>query len=93
MSLERNIRRQIASGCKRRGWLCVPYPNTGSGLVGFPDLIVIGNGQAAFVEAKQPGKKPTAKQEYWLEKLRRSGAMAFVATCFADVENNLTPES
>lgn len=48
------------------------------GNTGVPDRMVLGaNGFVAFVEFKQPGKKPTPKQEWWIEKLRSLGHLAF----------------
>lgn len=86
MSQEATLRRQIAGWAKRNGYLCIPYPNTGYGIKGFPDLILIGHGEVLFVEAKRPGGKTSAKQEQWLEKLRSKGATAIVAECVEDIE-------
>lgn len=48
------------------------------GNTGVPDRMVLGpEGFVAFVEFKQPGKKPTPKQTWWLELLRGMGHHAF----------------
>lgn len=48
------------------------------GNTGVPDRMVLGpNGFVAFVEFKQPGKKPTPKQDWWIKKLRDMGHAAF----------------
>lgn len=48
------------------------------GNTGVPDRMVLGPDRfVAFVEFKQPGKKPTPKQEWWLERLRDMDHYAF----------------
>ena len=47
---------------------------------GIPDLIAIKDGKAYFIECKRTGiTKADPLQEYQMEMLRKSGAVAFVA--------------
>lgn len=45
---------------------------------GLPDLLVIRNGAATFLEVKRPKCKPTLLQECMMRKLHKAGAMAEV---------------
>lgn len=44
------------------------------------DIYGVSNGVPFFIEAKQPGKKPTARQEREIAAWRAAGAKAGVAT-------------
>lgn len=46
---------------------------------GFSDLLFIGNKCVAFIETKQPGKKPTKEQENFLARMIQLGHAAGVA--------------
>lgn len=58
-------------------------------MAGLPDLIVCYRGQFIGIEVKQPGQKPTARQEFVHALIRRSGGEVVVATCVEDVHNVL----
>ncbi len=45
-----------------------------------PDLLVIVDGRAIFLEVKQPGKKPTPLQVHRMRDLRKAGASTHVVT-------------
>lgn len=85
---EKSIRKKIKQHFERCGWCVIPYIQTGYCVAGVPDLILVGEGRVVFVETKQPGEKPTAKQNEWKTKLENRGATVIVATCLEDV---LTP--
>lgn len=40
---------------------------------GFPDLMLLKDGKASFVEVKRPGGKPRPLQEYRIGQLREAG--------------------
>lgn len=40
---------------------------------GFPDLMVLRDGNASFIEVKRPGEKPRPLQEYRHKELREQG--------------------
>jgi len=59
-------------------------------MAGLPDLIVcmpdpLGVGKFWGVEVKQPGQKPSARQLFVHNMIRRSGGGVVVATCVEDV--------
>lgn len=47
---------------------------------GFPDLMLLKDGRASFIEVKRPGKKPRPLQKYRLDELRKAGFSAEVST-------------
>jgi len=51
---------------------------------GLPDLMVVLNGQAIFMELKKPGGKATPLQTHTFNKLRLAGARAGVVTSVDD---------
>jgi hypothetical protein len=57
---------------------------------GCADLIVCLNGQFIAVEVKRPGNQPTAKQEAFAERVRRSNGVSIVATSVEDLQRQLT---
>jgi hypothetical protein len=61
-------------------------------LTGKPDITGTApmvHGRYIGIEVKQPGKWPTAAQEYKLQKLRDAGAYCFVAHSVDEVRNQI----
>lgn len=58
-------------------------------MAGLPDLIVCFRGSFIGIEVKQPGQKPTARQEFVHRMIKRAGGEVIVATCVEDVHNVL----
>jgi len=57
---------------------------------GFPDRMILGRAaQIAFMELKQPGKKPRANQLHWMDRLNRYGFPARWVDNFEDAEEFL----
>lgn len=77
-SLESAIQRKIIKRYEDDGYLVVKIGLCNKG--GFPDLMLLKNGKASFVEVKRPGQKPRPLQEYRLRELRDAGFDAFVLT-------------
>lgn len=76
--LESKIQRKIIERYEAEGYLVVKINLCNK--PGFPDLMMLKDGKAIFVEVKQPGKKPRPLQEYRLEELRKAGFTAIVLT-------------
>lgn len=76
--LESKIQRKIIERYETEGYLVVKINLCNK--PGFPDLMMLKDGKAIFVEVKQPGKKPRPLQEYRLEELRKAGFTAIVLT-------------
>lgn len=52
---------------------------------GQPDLLVVIEGRAFFLEVKRPGQAPTPLQAHRLEQCRNAGAVAEVVRSLDDV--------
>jgi hypothetical protein len=83
MTLEANIVRAIQRLLDQRdAW---HFKTTGVTAAGIPDINGSYRGRALALEVKQPGRKPTRRQTYQLERARAAGAIAEVVHCAADV--------
>lgn len=78
MNLESKIQNKIIKRYKAMGYLVVKISLCN--LNGFPDLMLLKDGKASFVEVKRPGQQPRPLQEYRLKELRNAGFDAFVLT-------------
>lgn len=76
--LESVIQRNIIKRYEEDGYIVVKIGLCNKG--GFPDLMLLKDGKASFVEVKRPGRKPQPLQEYRLKELRDAGFEAFVLT-------------
>jgi hypothetical protein len=56
---------------------------------GVPDLLVCWRGRFIGLEVKQPGKKPTPRQEHVLREVRRAGGVVEVVSSVEQVEKLL----
>lgn len=76
--LESAIQTSIIKRYEREGYLVVKI-----GLCskqGFPDLILLKDGKASFVEVKRPGQKPRPLQEYRHKELREQDFEVLILT-------------
>lgn len=79
--IEAYLRKQVA----QLGGIAYKFVSPGN--VGVPDrLIVLPGGVIDFIELKAPGKKPTAKQEHQISRLRSRGANAWVIDSLEEVD-------
>lgn len=76
--LESVIQRNIIKRYEAEGYLVIKIGLCN--LNGFPDLMLLKDGKAIFVEVKRPGQQPRPLQEYRLKQLRDAGFDAFVMT-------------
>lgn len=76
--LESAIQRKIIKRYEADGYLVVKISLCNKS--GFPDLMLLKDGKATFVEVKRPGQTPRSLQEYRLKELRDAGFDAFVLT-------------
>ena len=53
---------------------------------GLPDLLVVKEGRAYFLEVKAPGKKPTKLQRATMDLIARSGAVVKIVSSVEDVK-------
>lgn len=76
--LESAIQARIIKRYEAEGYLVVKLSLTNKN--GFPDLMLLKDGKATFVEVKRPGQKPRPLQEYRIKELHNAGFEAFVVT-------------
>lgn len=69
--LESAIQRKIIKRYEADGYIVVKIGLTNK--PGFPDLLLLKDGKASFVEVKRPGCKPRPLQEYRINELRKAG--------------------
>lgn len=69
--LESKIQARIIKRLEKEGYWVVKIIL--SSKPGFPDLLVLKDGKAFFVEVKRPGEKPRPLQEYRMNELRELG--------------------
>lgn len=73
---ESAIQRDIIKRYEADGWLVVKIMLCNK--PGFPDLMMLRNGEVMFVEVKRPGQKPRPLQEYRMQELREAGFITHV---------------
>lgn len=64
---ESTIERAVCAYAKNKG--CIVMKLSGQNQRGQPDRIFLYQGRVLFVEFKAPGKRPTALQARWLDRL------------------------
>lgn len=74
--LESVIQRRIIKRYQDQGYIVVKIEKCS--LNGFPDLMLLKDGKASFVEVKRPGEVPRQLQVYRIAQLRQAGFSAIV---------------
>lgn len=69
--LESAIQAKIIKRYEAQGYMVVKV--TLCNKTGFPDLMLLKDGKASFVEVKRPGQKPRPLQVYRINELRQAG--------------------
>ncbi len=69
--LESQVQRSLIKKYEADGWLVVKLILTTK--AGIPDLLLLKNGKARFVEVKRPNGHPTKLQQYRIQQLRNMG--------------------
>ena len=78
---ESTIEREVCAYAKTKG--CLTLKLSGQNQKGQPDRMFLRNGRVMFIEFKAPGKRPTALQARWLDRLTEH---EFHATSCDDIE-------
>lgn len=68
---ESDIQRRLVSRYEAEGYMVVKISLCSK--PGFPDLMLLKDGMASFVEVKRPGGKPRPLQQYRIAQLRDAG--------------------
>ena len=71
--LETSITSSIVRHAKSCGWWTFKIAGGPFQMAGMPDLMLLKDGRALFIEVKLPGKKPTALQFKRMEEIRTQG--------------------
>ena len=69
--LESKIQAGIIKRLEAQGYYVVKLGITNK--PGIPDLLVLKNGKASFIEVKRPGEEPRPLQEYRIKELKKLG--------------------
>jgi len=69
--LETFVQRSIVKHYRRLGYIVIRLRATDT--AGIPDLLILKDGIASFIECKAPGKEPTPIQLHKHEELRKEG--------------------
>lgn len=78
MKLESQIQRKIIERYKKQGYIVVKIGLCN--LTGFPDLMLLKDGKASFIEVKRPGETPRPLQMFRMQELRDAGFICEVLT-------------
>ena len=87
MKREALIQSQIIKHYKSEGWIVINIPGNIYANRGFPDLMLLKDGQAMFIEVKRPGGRVAPLQWEWIRRLRKAGFKAGVALSLQDALN------
>lgn len=88
--LETSITKSIQRNAKSRGWWVMKIAGGPFQKAGVPDLLLIKNGLAVFLEVKQPGKKPTPLQVQVMRDIAATGgATTAVVTSWDEADKIL----
>ncbi len=82
--LEKVIVAKVLTAARQRGWWAMKTHGSAFGLAGLPDVLVIKDGHAAWMEAKRPGEAPTRIQEHRMRELSAAGCPVTVVTSAGD---------
>ncbi len=69
--LESEIQRKIIKRFQEQGYMVVKIIQCTAN--GFPDLMLLKDGKARFIEVKRPGEQPRPLQVYRIQQLRQLG--------------------
>lgn len=69
--LESEIQRRIIKRFQEQGYMVVKIIQCTAN--GFPDLMLLKDGIARFIEVKRPGEQPRPLQVYRIQQLRQLG--------------------
>lgn len=87
--LERAIVAKAMQTAKALGWKAIKIHGNQYQEAGLPDILVIKDGRAAWMEAKQPGQDPTKLQAHKMRELSAYGCPVTVIYSAADARHFL----
>lgn len=86
---EKTIVANVIAEARRLGWWSVKIHGNAYQLAGLPDVLVIKDGRAAWMEAKRPGEEPTRIQNHRMRELIGAGCPCAVVRSAGDAREFL----
>jgi Holliday junction resolvase len=87
--LERTIVAKVMDEARRLGWWTMKNHGNAYSLKGLPDVLVIKDGRAAWMEVKRPGHDATRVQEHRMRELAKVGCPVTVVRSVGDAREFL----
>jgi Holliday junction resolvase len=87
--LEKTIVNGVLKVARDLGWWAMKNHGSQFSVVGLPDVLVIKDGKAAWMEAKRPGQVPTKIQEHRMRELAAAGCPVAVVCSAAEARDFL----
>jgi Holliday junction resolvase len=87
--LERTIVAKVLDEARRLGWWTMKNHGNAFSVKGLPDVLVIKDGRAAWMEVKRPGEDPTRVQEHRMRELSKAGCPVTVVRSVGDAREFL----
>ena len=87
--LEKTIVARVIDQAKTMGWIAFKMHGNQFAVKGLPDVLVIKNGRAAWMEVKRPGNQPTRIQEHRMRDLSNAGCPVAVVYSAQDARHFL----
>lgn len=87
--LEKTIVAKVLGEARRLGWWAMKNHGSAFSVKGLPDILVIRDGRAAWMEAKRPGEHPTRIQEHRMRELAAAGCPVAVVRSVGDAREFL----
>lgn len=82
--LEKTIVANVMAAARQRGWWAMKQHGSAFSVAGLPDVLVIKDGRAAWMEVKRPGETPTKIQFHMMRVLAEAGCPVVVVTSAGD---------
>ena len=86
---ESTITKKVMDQARSMGWWTMKTFGTAYTLRGIPDVLVVRNGLAAWMEVKRPGETPTKAQEHRMRELADAGCPVCVVYSAQDARHFL----
>lgn len=87
--LEKTIVANVIAEARRQGWWTLKNHGSAFSVKGLPDVLVVKDGRAAWMEAKRPGEVPTKIQLHRMRELAAAGCPVCVVHSAADARHFL----
>lgn len=87
--LEKTIVANVMAQGRALGFWCAKFHGNAYAMSGVPDVLMIKDGRAYWLECKRPGEEPTKIQNHRMRELASAGCPVAVVTSAADARHFL----